>query len=156
MKKQSAPQEAKYFKYKFTTLLILLSIAVLLLCVAAIVVSIYQISRFGVQQPLDVFKYPFLIGVSIFCIVIVVSLLIKSQYIVDNAHITTQFGFIKSKTDIKTITVSTIVKIFFAIILPLQFVLNRLHTPLYANSPYIRAELSKFSFKIGISPVDMG
>ena len=33
-----------------------------------------------------------------------ISLLIKSQYIVDETHFTTQFGFIKSKTEIKTIT----------------------------------------------------
>ena len=104
MKKKDAPHEVKIFKIKFTALYVLLAIAVVALCVAGIIVSIYQLARFGIQGPIEILKYPFLIAISLFCIVLMISLLIKSQYTVDEKYFTTQFGFIKSKTEVKTIT----------------------------------------------------
>ena len=49
MSKQSAPQEAKIFKFKFTPLMILLACAVLALCIAGIAVSIWRIWKNGVN-----------------------------------------------------------------------------------------------------------
>ena len=104
MKKNSSPKEAKYFKYKFTPTLIVLAIAVILLCVAGMIVSIYRIARFGIAGFSDALKSPLLIAICVFCIVLMISVLVKSQYIVDDTHYTTQFGFIKSKFPIKDVT----------------------------------------------------
>ena len=96
--------EAKCFAYKFTPVMLLLIIAVLLLCSAGIGVSVWRIVQFGVKSFNDVIRYPFLIGVCVFCIVFVVCVFIRSQYVVAGETLTTQFGFIKSSYDIKKIT----------------------------------------------------
>jgi hypothetical protein len=40
----------------------------------------------------------------VFCLIIVIALLIKSQYIIDKKHLTVQYGIIKSKFELKSIT----------------------------------------------------
>ena len=104
MKKNSSPKGAKYFKYQFTPLLIILSVLVIVLCLAGMGVSIYRIVRFGVGGFTDALKSPLLIAICIFCIVLMISVLAKSQYIVDDTYYTTQFGFVKSKFPIKDVT----------------------------------------------------
>ncbi len=104
MKNKQPPKEAKYFKYKFTKLMLALGVAVILLCATGIGISIYRIARFGVRQFSDVLQSPFLIAICAFCIFLMLSVFFKSQYIVDNTHYTTQFGFIKSRCPIKEIT----------------------------------------------------
>lgn len=104
MKNQSTPKEAKIYKIQFTKIILCLAIAVLIFCTAGIAFSIYQIATFGVMDLHDVLKYPFLILVSIFCIALVIGILVKSQYIIDETYLTSQFGFIKSKFEIKKIT----------------------------------------------------
>ena len=81
-----------------------LIVAVLLLCSAGIGVSIWRIIEFGVKSFNDVIKYPFLIGVCVFCIVFVACVFIRSQYVVLGEKLTTQFGFVKSSYDIKKMT----------------------------------------------------
>ncbi len=104
MKKQSAPQEATYFKFRFTPLMIVLAIAVLLLCAGGAALSVWRIIRDGVHGFGDVLKSPFLIAICLFGIVIVVSILIRSRYIVTKDTLTTQFGLIKSKFKIQDFT----------------------------------------------------
>ena len=104
MKKNSAPKEAKYFKYQFRPIMLVLAIAVLLLCVAGIGVSVYRIVTFGIRQFSDALQAPLLILISLLCMTVVIALLIKSQYIVDENYYTVQFGFIKSKFPIKEVT----------------------------------------------------
>lgn len=104
MKNTNAPQEAKYFKYKFTKLMIAIAIAVLVLCAAGIAVSVYRLVTYGIKEFDDVLQSPLLILVCIFCIVLVISMLAKSQYVIDGKHLITQFGFIKSKFLIKDVT----------------------------------------------------
>jgi hypothetical protein len=104
MKKQSTPQEPKYFKYQFSPLMIVLAIAAMLLSVAGIVVSVFRIIKFGIREFSDALTNPFLILICLFCIVLMISILAKSQYIVDGTHYTTQFGFIKSSFLIADIT----------------------------------------------------
>jgi hypothetical protein len=58
----------------------------------------------GVNNAYDFLKYPFLILVSIFCISLVIAILVKSQYTIDEIYLTSQLGFIKSKFEIKKIT----------------------------------------------------
>lgn len=104
MKNKMQPQHIKSFKYKFTKLLICLAIAVIALCSAGIGLSIYRIIAFGINGVYDLLKSPFLILVCVSCIVIVTSILIKSQYVVDDKNFTIQFGFIKNIFPIKEIT----------------------------------------------------
>ncbi len=104
MDKKKKPQSATYFKYQFTPLMVVLAIGVLLLCGVGIGISVWRIYKFGIHGFTDTLQSPFLIAVCLFCIVLVVALLIKSQYIIDDTHYTLQFGFIKSKFLIKEIT----------------------------------------------------
>lgn len=104
MKKKSAPTKAKYFKYQFTKTMIGLAIAVLLLSLAGIGVSIYRIVQFGIHGFTDALQSPFLIAICLLCMAIILSILIKSQYIIDDRHYIVQFGIIKSKFAIQDIT----------------------------------------------------
>ena len=104
MKKENTPYETKYFKYTLSPLMIVLSIAVILLSIAGIIVSIWRIAKYGIREFSDALSSPFLILVCIACIVIVLSILIKSQYIIDGTNYITQFGIIKSAFPIADIT----------------------------------------------------
>jgi hypothetical protein len=104
MKKSNVPKQAKYFKYKFTKLMIVVALAGMLLCIAGIGFSVYRLIEYGIRGLSDTISSPLLIGISVFCLAILISLLIKSQYIVTDEHYITQFGFIKSKFPIKDIT----------------------------------------------------
>lgn len=100
---QNIPMENK-FKIKHTPLITAVCIAALILCIVAVIVSVLRIINFGINGFNDVIKYPFLIAVSLFCIVLVISVLVKSQYVIDNQYLITQFGFVKSKFAIKDIS----------------------------------------------------
>ena len=84
--------------------MIILAVAVIVLCTLGIALSVYRIVKFGIQGFNDALKSPFLILVCVFCIVLVVSILAKSQYLVDDKKFIVQFGFIKSAFAIKEIT----------------------------------------------------
>jgi hypothetical protein len=105
--KKNKNTQVKRFSYTFTPVMLVLIIGVLLLCSAGIAVSIWRIVQFGIKSFNDVIKYPFLIAVCVFCIVFVISVFIRSQYIVSGDKLITQFGFIKSSYDIKKITALT-------------------------------------------------
>ena len=92
------------FKYQFTKMLTVLAYAVILLCVVGIGVSAYRIWALGIHGVYDALKSPFLILVCILCIVIVISILIRSRYVVENKNFIIQFGLIKSNFEIKKIT----------------------------------------------------
>ena len=106
MDRNSQQNEQKLnFRYKFTPTLLLLCVLVLLLCIAGIVASVYRmIANGGILTFYDFLKYPFLILICVFCMVLIIALLIKSQYSIVGTTLITQFGFIKTKYDIKTIT----------------------------------------------------
>lgn len=92
------------FKIQLNKSMYFLAAAALVLSLAGIVVSAYRITYFDITNFLDVLKYPFLILVSLLCIVIVIALLIKSQYIIDNKYLIIQYGLIKSKFALQSIT----------------------------------------------------
>ena len=104
MNKKNLPQEAKKFKYPFTKAMIALAVGVILLCLVGIILSVYRLTLTGIQDFSDVLKSPFLIAICVFCIVIVVALLIKSQYLIVGTDYVVQFGLIKSKYPIQDIT----------------------------------------------------
>ena len=104
MKQKNAPQEAAYFKIKFTKGIIAVCIAIYVLCVAGIGLSLWRIISEGLREFSDYIKSPFLIAVCVFCIVLVTAVLSKSQYVVTKDTLTTQYGFIKSNFTLKSVT----------------------------------------------------
>ncbi len=104
MKKIPAPQEAKIFKFKFTTTMIVLAAAAIALCGAGIGLSVWQLLQVGIRQFTDVLKYPFLIAISAFGIVILIALLIRSRYLITDTQLILQFGILKNRYDIKNVT----------------------------------------------------
>jgi hypothetical protein len=85
--------------------MILLACAVLVLCSIGIALSVWRLTKSGgVHGFGDVLKSPFLILICLFCIAVVISLLIRSQYVVTDEHFIMQFGFIKSTYSVKEIT----------------------------------------------------
>ena len=85
--------------------MIILGIVAFFLILAGIGLSVYQlIKQGGIHGLYDALKFPLLIAICLFLLALLVSILIKSQYVVDDKYYTTQFGFIKSKFLIKDIT----------------------------------------------------
>ncbi len=75
------------------------------MCALGIGLSVYRIfDNGGLRAFNDWLKYPFFILVCVLGIIVLAALLIKSQYVVDDKNLTTQFGIIKSKCAIKDIT----------------------------------------------------
>lgn len=103
MKKQSA-ETPKYFRFQLSPAVVVMSAAAILVSLAAIAIAVYNIWRNGIHSFNDVLKYPFLILVGLALLVIVVALLIRSRYIVDDKYFVTQFGLIKSRCELKKIT----------------------------------------------------
>ncbi|MBQ4052804.1 MAG: hypothetical protein IJD33_00525 [Clostridia bacterium] len=104
MSNSSTPKKATCFKYKFTTTMIVLLIVALALCVAGLIVSIFRIRNEGVHGFTDALQSPLLIAICVFAIVFIISVLIKSQYVVTDKHYVSQFGFVKSRFLIKDVT----------------------------------------------------
>ncbi len=104
MKKSSVPQEAKFFTFKFTLLMWILAGAALLLCVAGTALSIWRIAVEGIHSFGDVLKSPLLIAISLFGIVLIVALLIRSGYAVKDGQFIIQFGLLKNRFPIEKIT----------------------------------------------------
>ena len=84
--------------------MIALACAVLILCSIGIGLSVWRITKNGVRDIGEVLKSPFLILICIFCIVVVISLLIRSQYVVTEEFFIIKFGFIQNKYPIHEIT----------------------------------------------------
>lgn len=104
MKDKKTKNETVCFKIKFSKTIYFLCVAIFLLCGAGLGVSVWRIARFGITGFTDALKSPFLIAICIFCIVLVVSILARSQYALDDKHLFTQYGFVKSKFVVKDMT----------------------------------------------------
>ena len=104
MEKQAIGKQPQIFKIQLTNTMRLLCVAVLLLSATGIGLSIWRILKFGVHSFNDVIKYPFLIAVCTVCIVLIIALLIKSQYVVDDTYFYMQYGLIKSRFTITDVT----------------------------------------------------
>lgn len=81
-----------------------LAVAVLCLCGFGIALSVYRLIQNPPYGFSDYLKSPLLIAISAFCIVVVISVLAKSQYVVTSEYYILQFGFIKNKYPVKEIT----------------------------------------------------
>lgn len=104
MKEKQTGKAPTTFKIKFSPQMLWLCVAVFALCGVGIGLSVWRILKYGIHGFNDVIKYPFLIAVCVFCIALMIALLIKSQYVVDDKYFTTQYGFVKSRFAIKDVT----------------------------------------------------
>ena len=84
--------------------MLFLAFGAIVLCLAGLGISIYRLVTYGVHGFSEALQSPLLIFMCLFCIALILSILIKSQYVVDEEYYTTQFGFIKSKFLIKDVT----------------------------------------------------
>ncbi len=84
--------------------MLVIAYAVIALCAVGVAVSVYRLFEYGILDFLDALQAPLLIAICLFCMGLMISILIKSQYIVDETHYTTQFGFIKAQFLIKDVT----------------------------------------------------
>ncbi len=103
MKNQNNQQNI-IFKMQLSKTLLVLSYLVIPICIGGIAVSIWRIFNVGLNGFTDVLRYPFLIAIQIFCIVLVVALLVKSQYVITDTLLIAQYGIVKDKIEIKNIT----------------------------------------------------
>ena len=92
------------FQIKFSPAIFWVCIGIYALCAAGIAVSVWQIANVGVHGFTEALQYPFLIAIGVFCIVLVTSILSNSRYVVDGKYLIAQYGFIKSKYPVETIT----------------------------------------------------
>lgn len=104
MKKDKKTTEANRFSIRFSKIVLILCVAAIVLCIAAIAISVWRIAQFGIHEFIDVIKYPFLIAVCVFGIALVLSVWIKSEYVVDEKHLWLNYGFIRSRYNVKDIT----------------------------------------------------
>lgn len=104
MEKKTIPSGTKFFKYKLTKLMIVFAVCILVLSIAGAVLSVFRFIKSGFNEPTDFITHPLLLLASLFCFVLTISILAKSQYAVTDKDYIIQFGFIKSTYPIKDIT----------------------------------------------------
>lgn len=97
----------KTFKYKFTRLLKALMILGMVLCVVGFGVNLYYCVTNGAKHAADpvypVMQYVLMFFVTVVLFVMLLSILVRSSYVIDGKFFKTRFGFIVSKYDVETI-----------------------------------------------------
>ena len=94
------------FRFRFSPLLLAVMIVGLALCAACIGLTSWQLADFirtDLTSVYDWLKFFLLYFVAGFLAVLIVSMLVKSQYILTDKELILQFGFVKSKYAIKKI-----------------------------------------------------
>jgi hypothetical protein len=104
--KQNNRNETQTFRFKFTGVMLAVLILLLALCAAGVGLTTWQFIDFlkeDVSSVYDWMKYVLLYFVSIFLAVLVLAMLIKSQYAITEKELISQFGIIRTKYEIKKI-----------------------------------------------------
>ncbi len=99
-------EQTKRYPFKFSAAMLALFIAALVLCVAGFALTTWRLVAFlseGGDSIYSWIQYIILYFVSVFLAVLIVSMLIRSQYVITDKQLILQFGFIKTRYDIKTI-----------------------------------------------------
>ena len=101
------PEGDARFRFKFTPFMFVLSAAGLFLCAVCIAYTSWQIALFvkagDLSSVYSWMKFGLLYLVAILLAVLLIAMLIRSQYVVTDKALIMQFGFIKQKFDLKTI-----------------------------------------------------
>lgn len=104
MKENKEQKKHVTFPFRFTKAMLALSVAALFLCALGGVVSVFRIVKYGVNGFNDFIRYPFLILVCILGILLIVCLLFKSEYVLSDKYLHSNFGLIRSKIELKNVT----------------------------------------------------
>jgi len=104
---KSANSPAVKFRFRFSTLLLSVMIIGIILCAACFALTTWQFIRFlgseDISSPYEWMKYILLYFVSVFLAILLIAMLIRSQYVITDRQLITQFGIIKSKYEIRKI-----------------------------------------------------
>lgn len=104
LKEKNTPDET--FRFKFSPTMLAVLCLLLALCAACIGLTTWQLIDFlkgDISSVYSWLKYLILYFVSILLSVLVIAMLIKSQYVVTEKTLITQFGFIRSRYELKNI-----------------------------------------------------
>lgn len=104
MKRTDTQKNGKVFPFRHNTLSVVFCIFALLLCAIGAGLSVYRIVSEGVEEFSDVLQSPFLIAICLFCAAVIISILVKSEFVVTNEALVTRFGFIKSTLPLATVS----------------------------------------------------
>ncbi len=104
METKNTKNKGKVYPFHHSTASILFCVLALLLCAVGIGLSIYRIIITENWDFTQALQSPFLIAICVFCAVVVLSIIVKSEYIVTQTELITRFGFIKSTLLLSTVT----------------------------------------------------
>lgn len=97
----------KTFKYKFTRVLKALMVAGMALCVVGFGVNLYYCLTNGSQHAANpiypIMQYVLMFFVTVLLFAILLSVMLRSAYVIDGKVFKTRFGFITSKYDVEKI-----------------------------------------------------
>lgn len=97
-------ESMKKYKFRFSTLILCVFALGLALCAAGLGLNIFRFVSQGAETPYEWMQYLILLFVSILLAVIIIAMLIKSQYVITETQLIVQFGIIRSKYEIAKIT----------------------------------------------------
>ncbi len=106
MKETSANHPTDKFPFKFSTMMLFVLILLLLLCAGGFGLTLWQFLGFlkgEISSVWEWLKYILMFLVCGLLFVLVVSMFIKSQYIITDKELILQFGFIKTRYELKKI-----------------------------------------------------
>lgn len=99
-------EPVKRYPFKFSAVMITLFIAALALCVAGFALTTWRLIAFlgeGGDSIYSWIQFIILYFVSVFLAALIIAMLIRSQYVITEKQLILQFGFIKTKYEIKNI-----------------------------------------------------
>ncbi|MCM1439120.1 MAG: hypothetical protein NC131_07935 [Roseburia sp.] len=97
----------KTFKYKFTKVMVALMILGMVLCGVGFAVNLYYCITNGISHAADpvypIMQYVLMFFVTVVLFALLLSILLRSAYVIDGKYFKTRFGFITSKYDTEKI-----------------------------------------------------
>lgn len=104
MKRNDSEKKGTVYPFRHNAKSVFFCVIALILCAVGAGISVYRIVQNGIHEFTDALQSPFLIAVCLFCAAVIVSILIKSEYVVTESELITRFGFIKSSLPLSTVT----------------------------------------------------
>lgn len=93
----------KKYPFRFSKLMIFIFVLGLILCVGGFALNLMRLLSYGAEDAYGWISYVLLFFVSVFLAVIIISMLIRSQYVINDQYLIMQFGIIRSKYELKKI-----------------------------------------------------
>ncbi|MGN0822465.1 MAG: PH domain-containing protein [Candidatus Gallimonas sp.] len=93
----------KKYKFRFSGTMIVVFSLGLLLCAAGFVLNIVRFCNQGADGVYEWMQYAILLFVSVFLSVLIVAMLVNSQYAITDKHLILRFGIIRTRYDLSEI-----------------------------------------------------